>query len=42
MINKLSQDIVTYGLTNSIRSLVPFIILPILTAYLTTEEFGYL
>lgn len=42
MINKLSQDIVTYGLTNSIRSLVPFIILPILTAYLTTEEFGML
>ena len=42
MIKKLSQDIVIYGLTNSIRSLVPFIMLPILTAYLTVEEFGIL
>ena len=42
MIKKLSQNIIIYGFTNVIRSLVPFMMLPILTAYLTPEEFGML
>lgn len=42
MHKKLSKNIVVYGLTNMIKSLVPFIMLPLLTEYLTKEEFGIL
>jgi O-antigen/teichoic acid export membrane protein len=42
MIKKLSLDIVIYGLTNGLKALVPFLMLPILTAYLSTEEFAIL
>jgi len=42
MIKKLSQDIVIYGVSNGLRALVPFLMLPILTAYLSTESFGIL
>lgn len=39
---KLSKNIVIYGLTNVLKSLVPFIMLPILTAYLAPEALGTL
>jgi O-antigen/teichoic acid export membrane protein len=39
---KLSKNIIIYGLSNGLKSLVPFIMLPILTSYITTEGFGVL
>jgi len=42
VIKRLSQDIIIYGVTNALRSLVPFLMLPILTAYLSTDDFGVL
>ena len=42
MIKKLSSNIIIYGATNGIRSLVPFIMLPILTAYLNAGDYGIL
>jgi len=40
MLKKLSSSIVIYGGTNAIKSLVPFVMLPILTAYISPEEYG--
>ena len=42
MIKKLSSSIVIYGGTNAIKSLVPFLMLPILTAYISPKEYGEL
>ena len=42
MIKKLSSNILIYGLTNALKSLVPFIMLPILTHYLSVKEYGVL
>ena len=42
MIKKLSQDIIIYGVLNGVKSLVPFLLLPLLTTYLTVDEFGTL
>jgi len=42
MIKQLSGNIVIYGFTNALRVVVPFLMLPILTTYLTTTEFGLL
>jgi O-antigen/teichoic acid export membrane protein len=42
MIKNLSSNILVYGITNGIKSLVPFILLPLLTTYLTVDEFGTL
>ncbi len=42
MIKKLSSNIIIYSLTNVIKSLIPFLMLPILTAHLTVEEYGTL
>ena len=42
MLKKLSGDIVIYGGTNAIKSLVPFLMLPILTACITPKEYGNL
>jgi len=42
VIKKLSADVVIYGGTNAIKSLVPFLMLPILTAYITPKEYGEL
>jgi len=42
MIKQLYSDIVIYGVANAIRSLVPFIMLPLLTAYLGADSFGIL
>ena len=40
MIEKLVHHVIVYGLVNILKSLVPFIMLPILTAYLSPESFG--
>ncbi len=37
---KLSKNIIIYGLSNGIKSLVPFIMLPVLTTYLSAEGLG--
>lgn len=42
MTKKLSSNILIYGLTNVLKSLVPLFMLPILTFYLSIEEFGVL
>ena len=42
MLKKLGGNIVIYGATNGIKSLVPFIMLPILTAYLSVKDYGVL
>ena len=42
MIKKLSHSVMIYGFTNGLKSLVPFIMLPILTAYLSAKEYGAL
>lgn len=42
MLKKLSSNIVIYGFTNGIKSLVPFLMLPILTAYLSVNDYGIL
>ena len=39
---KLSKNIVIYGLSNGMKSLVPFIMLPILTTYFSAEGYGRL
>ncbi len=38
----LSKNIIIYGGTNALKSLVPLLMLPILTAYLSLEDFGTL
>ena len=42
MIKKLSGNILIYGFTNGLKSLVPFIMLPILTNYLSVKDYGIL
>lgn len=42
MLKKLGGNIVIYGATNGIKSLVPFVMLPILTAYLSVKDYGIL
>ena len=42
MNKKLSSNIIIYGLTNALKSMVPLLMLPILTMYLSIEEFGIL
>ncbi len=42
MLKKLTSNILIYGVTNGIKSLVPFIMLPILTTYLSIEQYGEL
>lgn len=42
MLKKLSSNILIYGATNGIKSLVPLFLLPILTAYLSLEQYGEL
>jgi len=42
MIRKLSGNILIYGGTNAIRSLVPFLMLPVLTTYLSVSDYGVL
>jgi len=39
---KLSKNIIIYGLSNGLKSLVPFIMLPILTSYISADGFGVL
>jgi len=39
---KLGNNIIIYGLTNALKSLVPFIMLPILTHYLSVKDYGVL
>lgn len=39
---KLSKNIIIYGLSNGIQSLVPFIMLPILTSYISVDGYGLL
>ena len=39
---KLSKNIIIYGLSNGLKSLVPFIMLPILTSYISAEGYGLL
>lgn len=39
---KLSKNIIIYGLSNGLRSLVPFIMLPILTSYISADGVGLL
>ena len=40
MLKKLSGNIIIYGGTNAIKSLVPFLMLPILTFYISPKEYG--
>jgi O-antigen/teichoic acid export membrane protein len=40
MLRVLGKNIVIYGGTNAIKSLVPFIMLPILTFHISTKEYG--
>ena len=42
MLKKLSSNILIYGGTNALKSLIPFIMLPILTTYLSAKDFGIL
>jgi len=42
MIKLLSKNIFIYGGTNALKSLVPLLMLPILTAHLTLSDFGIL
>ncbi|MGB0390927.1 MAG: oligosaccharide flippase family protein [Salibacteraceae bacterium] len=39
---KLSKNIIVYGLSNGLKSLVPFIMLPILTSYISADGIGLL
>ena len=39
---KLSKNIIVYGLSNGLKSLVPFIMIPILTNYISSDEMGLL
>lgn len=40
MLKNLRSNILIYGGTNAIKSLVPFLMLPILTAYISPKEYG--
>ena len=40
MLKKLSNSIIIYGGTNALKSLVPFLMLPILTFYISPKEYG--
>jgi len=42
MTRLLSKNIIIYGGTNALKSLVPLLMLPILTVYLSLEDFGIL
>jgi len=42
MLKKLSSNVLIYGGTNALKSLVPFLMLPILTAYISPKEYGVL
>jgi len=42
MTRLLSKNIIIYGGTNALKSLVPLLMLPILTAYLSLSDFGLL
>ena len=42
MIKKLTSNILIYGGTNAVKSLVPFLMLPILTMYISPKEYGEL
>ena len=42
MLRKITKDVFLYGMTNGLKSLVPVLIVPILTRYLTPEEYGVL
>ena len=42
MIRLLSKNIIIYGGTNALKSLVPLLMLPILTQYLSIKDFGIL
>jgi len=42
MLKKLSGDIVIYGGTSVLKSLVPLLMLPILTVYLSPKDYGIL
>ncbi len=42
MTRLLSKNIIIYGGTNALKSLVPLLMLPILTTYLTLSDFGTL
>jgi len=42
MTRLLSKNIFIYGITNVFKSLVPLLLLPILTGYLSIEDFGIL
>ena len=41
-VKKLSKNIIIYGLSNGLKSLVPFIMMPILTTYISAEGYGLL
>jgi len=42
MLKKLTSNILIYGVTNGVKSLVPFLMLPILTMYLSVSDYGTL
>ena len=42
MLKKLSGHILSYGGINAFKSLVPFLMLPILTNFITPKEYGNL
>ncbi len=42
MLKVFSKNIMIYGMTNVVKSLVPLLMLPILTMHLTAQEFGLL
>ena len=42
MLNILSKNILIYGVLNALKSLVPLLMLPILTRYMSIEDFGVL
>lgn len=42
MLKLLSKNIIIYGSVNTLKSLVPLFMLPILTMHLSTQEFGLL
>jgi O-antigen/teichoic acid export membrane protein len=39
---KLTNSFIVYGITNALKSLVPFLMLPILTKYMSIKEYGEL
>lgn len=41
-IKNIFKGVLIYGVTNALKSLVPFFLVPILTLYLTSEEYGVL